>query len=94
MGFYIETPRPKQKAQQLRDLYGAKHVSRAEAEASVADKTKGVVVVVSNLEFDAAAFAYDEREFARFSRIEDLRPKSYLILERRLAERLANYKEM
>lgn len=92
MGYYIETVGNHNKAQTICEQEpSAKLVSRAEAEAAMV-KGLGVVVVVDNGFFEAAAFAYSEREFEEFTRPEDRRPKQYVVMDRKRAELLSGYR--
>jgi hypothetical protein len=52
---------------------------------------KAVIVVMDNGMFEVAGFAYDEKEFNTFRRPEDRRPKTFLLMDRKLAEELSGY---
>jgi len=94
MGYYIETPRNKNKAAQI---------CEACPEASMLDLAdtfkfsdvpadKALICIVDNGPFEAAAFCYSEREFEEFAR-EDGRLKVWLVMSREKAEKLSGYKK-
>ena len=87
MGYYIETPMNHGKARYIVQHYNG--VVATYEEAKVASTDQGVIVVLDNGPFEAAGFAYDESEFEAFT--SDGRPKSFVILERSLAERLTGF---
>ena len=81
MGFYVEVPSHKNKAELIVKMYpGSKIVSETEAK-SANRAGEGVVVVVDNGPFEAAAFAFSEREFDEFTRFDDWRPKKFVLME-------------
>lgn len=92
MGYYIETERSTDKAQQIIDLYGAERVSVSEAAMCMGDPSIAVICVVSNSLFDAAGFAYDIKEFLNFNHVSDPRPKTWLKMDRQKAKELTRYK--
>ena len=94
MGYYIETGTNTQKANILRQEYGATLATIEEArETFKTNSDKGVIVVVNNGFFEAAAFAYDEGEFSEFvDNPHDHREKTILLMDRNLAEELSGYK--
>lgn len=54
------------------------------------------IVIISNTGFDAAGFAYDENEFNYFIKdsILDGRPRSYVLIDREIAEKVTGYSEV
>jgi len=52
----------------------------------------GVIVVVDNGPFEAAAFAYSQREFDEFVSDRDPRPRQFVILDRAVAEKASGFK--
>jgi len=62
-------------------LYGAKEVK--------AEFQPNLICVVENGPFDAAGFAYDEKEFNEFNNYRDGRPKRWLVHP--LAAKLSGY---
>ena len=76
MGFYLETPESRRKADQLIGASGA--IERLATNAWPAPDGFMVVVVVSNPFFDAAGIAFDKQEFDEFTDPDDNRPKRFL----------------
>lgn len=92
MGFYIETPKDLYKALQLRDLYGAAIVAKPVFSEVPADKA--VIVVVNNHGiFEAAGLAYSQEEFDAFTCPSDLREKTFVLMDKAVAYRLAGFRE-
>jgi len=79
MGYYIETPLPTWKAQQLQDLYGAEPYTGTFEDIP---EGKVAVCVVQNGLFDAAGILYDEGEFDAFAEPDDPRSKTLLQLDK------------
>lgn len=93
MGFYLETPRHKQKAEQLVKLYNAREVRMEDALDAIYENKHAVICVVRNPNFDAAAFCYNLQEFRRFNYVDDDRPRKWLIIEDRdMVDELTGYK--
>lgn len=90
MGYYIETGSINGKAQWLVDNHNAKLVSRQEFLAADVN-ANGLIVVVNNSYFEAAAFCYDDGERQAFTDPADHRYKTYVIMDRILAEKLTGY---
>lgn len=89
MGYYIQGPNHG-KAEMLKRDHKAVPVSPD----TVGDALKqggGVVCVVDNGLFEAAAFAYDERELEVFLK-PDGRPKQWLVMDRAKASELSGFK--
>lgn len=91
MGYYVETNGAHGKAKAIQEQHGAEEVTMNEAEDALAEG-KGVVCVVSNGHFEAAAFIYNKHEFEEFAWPGDMRPKTWLVMDRELAEKLSGYK--
>ena len=87
MGFYIETDDVKNKARYLVDNYSAMVVSQETAHVAIG--RTGVVCVVDNGFFEAAAFIYSHDEYEAFGH--DSRPKTWLIMDFTLAAKLSGY---
>lgn len=87
MGFYIEVPENRNKAEQLKKLYHAQMVLRP---ASVAEipKDKILVCVVQNGPFDAIGIVFDQRELEDFSETRTGRPRTWMLLDRELVLKL------
>lgn len=92
MGYYIETDSSTDKANYIAKIYNGKSVSRAEAAEAMKDPDKGVIVVVDNGYFEAAGFAFNQKEFEAFTRPDDKRYKDFIILDRELAKQLSEYR--
>jgi len=90
MGYYIETPGFNQgKAEIIAKEHGGKIVSFSVAKVEMNDPNKAVIIVVSNAMFEAAAFAYDMKEFNAFTQTYgDNKPKKFVILPRKIAKEL------
>lgn len=91
MGYYIQTTSNHDKAAAIALAHGGTIVSKYGAEQAMNDPTKGVICVVDNGMFEAAAFAYDHDEFAAFTRPTDRRPIMFVVLDRKVAEKLSDY---
>ena len=90
MGYYLNVP-ASDKAQYLLNNYDAIPLE-SEVQAREAFKEGfGVVCVVDNGPFEAAAFAFSEAELEEFAR-PDPRPKTWLAMDRKLAEQLSGFK--
>lgn len=91
MGFYIEVNHPRHKALQLVLDYGGERIPKPERFADIPPE-KALIVVLDNGPFEAAGFAYDEREFLAFTNPVDLRRKDYVLLDRTTAEEASGWK--
>jgi hypothetical protein len=87
MGFYIETPKDKHKADQLIAAFGAIEVMNEPIQ--LPQCKYALVCVVENNSFDAAGLVYNEHELRRFADPTDRRPKRWLLMDRDLAYKLA-----
>jgi hypothetical protein len=92
VGFYIEVPDIKGKAEQIQKIYNAKVIDEIDAHDAIQSGKNAVIVVVRNPNFDAAAFCYSRDEFRRFTYAGDTRPKTWLLVEDRpLIERVSGF---
>jgi len=66
MGYYINVPANKHKADQLVEIHGAEKLPKAPGSFFTVEG-KALVAVVENPDFDAAAYCYDAKEFTRFT---------------------------
>ncbi len=93
MGYYIqtenETGEHHGKADYLVKTYGGQIASQADARDVVT--SAGVVVVMDNGIFESAGFAFDAAEFDEFTRPTDMRPKQFVILDRKTVKDLTKY---
>ena len=77
MGYYIEVPQSKRKAQQIFDLYDD---ARLEDGPIAPTKERVGICVVSNPMFDAAAIIFSVDEGEAFNQPDDYRPKTWMSL--------------
>lgn len=93
MGYYVEVPHGNfYKAEQLMKLYGAREITQEEAELIVATGVEAVLCVVKNPQFEAVAFCHDSSAYKRFTRKDDPRPKTWLVVtDRPLIEKITGY---
>ena len=91
MGYYIQTPGNNTgKADIICKEYKAKKILRPESWSEIFPN-EGLICVVSNGLFEAAAFCYDEDEFKAFNDPIDTRPKTWLVMDRKKAEQLSDF---
>ncbi len=95
MGYYIETPQNRGKAEYIIGAHGAREVSIDEAEDAVKNG-EGVVCVVNNGAWEAAGFVYSLHEFQafdpRFPNSNDSRPRKWLVMDLAKAKELSGYR--
>ena len=95
MGFYINPPdgRCHHKGQWLIDNHNATEICVKDALDILEskDNTMGVICVVDNGPFEAAAFCFNTEEFHVFTRPGDCRPKEWFAMDRKTAEELSDY---
>jgi len=89
VGYYIEVPVSKGKAKQLEVIYGATALPEA---PKTWQKDPAIICVVDNGSFEAAGFCYSPQELEEFKR-DDGRPRTWLLLDYKLACKLTGYKE-
>lgn len=89
MGYYIQVPENLNKAAQLVAIYQAEIIPEPLGFDEVPEG-KGLVCVVQNPLFDAAAYCYNADEFEEFKR-DDGRLKTWLLMDRAQAEELSGY---
>ena len=90
MGFYIEVPKNKDKAQQIVELYGGQIVLSPPSFEDITPND-AIICVVDNGIYEAAGFAFDQEELLRFS-IPDGRLRMWVIMDRKKACELTGYK--
>lgn len=82
MGYYIQCANAKGKAREIMDTLGGIEVSPEEAEMILREDIGGAIIcVVDNGVFEAAAYCYRLDEFRQFTRPDDDRPKTWLLVE-------------
>lgn len=89
MGYYIQVPKDKRKASQLVELHNAEIVDQPRWSEEV-----GLICVVDNGPWEAAAYAHSEDEYNYFmsGMIGDTRPKIWLKMDKTLAEELSGFR--
>lgn len=90
MGYYIQVPENLNKAAQLVAIYQAEIIPEPLGFDEVPEG-KGLVCVVQNPGFDAAAYCYSADEFEEFTR-QDGRFKHWLIMDKGMAEELSGFR--
>lgn len=103
MGYYIETELPDGKTSQLLKKYSCTQLgmrdasepgwktSQARAICHKLMEDFDLVVVVTNGGFDAAAYAFDQRELDHFMSDEDKRTRGLLVFPKGMAAELSGY---
>ena len=92
MGYYIETGTLHGKAAFLVDNHGGEIVFDYKAQECL-NLGLGVVCVVNNGSFEAAGFMYSQKEFDYFNDPADSRIKTWVVMDREIAEKLSGYKK-
>ena len=91
MGFYIETGSPLGKANALVEKFGAEVIPQPTSFSEVPEG-KGLISVVNNQGmFEAAGYCYNEREFEAFTHPTDTRPKTWLLMDKDIAEKESGF---
>jgi len=90
MGYYIQVPEHFGKAEQIEALYDGMIIPWPNS-FDLIPLDKALIVVVRNQNFEAAGFAYDEKEFAAFTDPGDPRPKKFVLMNRVMANELSGY---
>lgn len=88
MGYYIQTDDVKNKAQYIVDNYGGTIIDDKDALVAVS-QGMGVICVVDNGPFEAAAFCYNLPEALEFAR-PDGRQKTWVVMDKAKAAELSN----
>jgi hypothetical protein len=89
VGYYIEVPDKLYKAEQIRDIYKAVEIPAPKTFSTVPEDM-AIICVVQNPTFDAAAYCYNESELEQFREF-DGRRKTWLVMDKKLAEKLSGY---
>ena len=90
MGYYIQTPKNNDKAQQLVDLHDAAILTKCPTFEEI-PAGKALICVVENPTFEAAGLCYDRDELTAFTLPDDPRPRTWLLMEQAKAYKLAGY---
>jgi hypothetical protein len=91
MVYYIETPKPQKKAQQIIMRHGAVKLPERPISLKKLPKGRALIAVVQNTKFDAAMFVDNEQELMRIALDRSGRPVTFLLMERKLAEELTGW---
>ena len=90
MGYYLQAPTHHGKADHICKTHNGTIIPQPIYFKDV-PVNKGLICVVDNGPFEAAGFAYNENEFLAFSREDDYRPKTWLLIDRAKAEALSGF---
>ena len=93
MGYYIQTGSDKGKADDIVEWYYGEEIDCPDSFEDVPEN-KALICVVENVLFDAAGYAYDKNEFEAFSRLDDQRPKRWILIDKEIAEELTGRKKV
>ena len=91
MGYYIQTPTVKGKANYLIENHGAKPI--VQPQKFDVKKDKALIVIADNGPFEAAGFVFDEEEFLAFTEPGDPRRKNFLLMDLKKAKELSGFKD-
>ena len=91
MGYYIQVPKNKGKAQQIVELHGGQIVSRPPTFEDITPD-EAIICVVDNGHYEAAAFAFNQDKLYVLTHA-DGRPRTWVIMNRRKACELTGYRE-
>ena len=89
MGYYINTPDSKGKAEYIVNVYGGELIPFAPKSYADIPVGKALIVVVDNGLFEAAGWAYSESEFKVFTDPHETRYRDYVLIDFALANQLA-----
>lgn len=93
MGFYIQRSDDdsKHKAEWLVDFYEGIVIDRPKSFDSI-PKSKALIIVVDNGNFEAAGYIYNENEWNMATQnSKDFRVKTFVLLDKKLAEKISGY---
>ncbi len=91
MGYYIQVPKNKGKAQQIVELYGGRIAFSPPSFEDITPE-EAIICVVDNGPYEAAGFAYNQDKLYAFSHM-DGRRKEWVIMNRQKACELTGYEE-
>lgn len=92
MGYYVQTPQHRNKAEQIVALFGGVIIPQPESLSAI-PYDKALIVVVSNGAFDAAGLAFNQEEFEAFTLPSDPRAKKFVLVDKALAHEMTGYNE-
>ena len=90
MGFYIKGPQSG-KAEFLKAKHDCIEIPQPKSFDEV-DKDLALICVVDNGPFEAAAYCFSAGEFEAFTLPDDRRKKSWLLMDKAVAEELCGFK--
>jgi hypothetical protein len=83
MGYYLPTPYNTYKAEYLINTFGAEKIDIHLAKVIIReDPEKAIIVVIDNVLYEAAGYAYSERELDELSDPSDVRSKVILSMNK------------
>lgn len=89
MGYYIQGPQSG-KAKFLQMKHDCIEIPQPKSFAEIEDDL-ALICVVDNGPFEAAGYCFSPGEFEVFSESSDHRPKTWLLMNKQLAEELSGY---
>lgn len=92
VGYYIQTSRPRNKAADIYTEHPSSELIPQPASFAEVPEGKGLICVVDNGPFEAAAFCFDEWEFEEFIRTDEDRTRTWILMPRELAEKLSGFR--
>jgi hypothetical protein len=93
MGYYIETPMIKGKADYLKERYKAEEIEEIGSLNEISKEDMALVCVLENGMWDAVAYIYDDNELKRaLPTSRDNRKRTWLLMDKTLVENLSNYR--
>lgn len=90
MGYYIEVPDHKGKAQQISDLHGGLVLDHVPEWAEIPEGMAAISVIDNGM-FEAAAFCYSEAEYKEFRGDHTGRPQTWVLIDWDKAVELTGY---
>ena len=80
---------PKGKAEAILNITESKEITQPKSLQDI-ETTQGLVCVVDNGLFEAAAFIYNNEEFSAFTLLNDMRKKRWIVISKEVAELIAD----
>jgi len=91
VGYYIEVPKNKGKAQQIVELYGGRIVLNPPLFEDI-EPGEAIICVVDNGPYEAAGFCYNQDELYAFTHM-DGRRRVWVVMNRQKVCELTGYEE-
>jgi len=89
MGFYIQVPHHKHKAEQIVAIHGGRICPRPPNFEDISPD-EAIICVMDNGPFEAAGFCYNQAELTAFS-VPDGRPRAWVVMNRAKVCELTGY---